>query len=391
MKGAFDMKRFAVALAYLSVAAFGFSSEDLDVYTWIYHASSSPAERYSVLKNVAEAEISGAGELYAIALSQLLMDLPGLKTVAERDSADSLARLLSNLLGKDKYAAAANDLWKVVQNFSNPLVKADALVAIGRTRSEETFEQVARALQDLNLRPGTDPEAGEKTAYGALLAMEKYRKIEGYAPVFFASTGWYSRRVRDQAKATLPLIVDDPSRALETIMRQGDYEVKLLALQTEDASKASPEAKSAFAALAFSEGWIAATSDIKEKQTLANIRKQSIAILLKRGIHPSAIPLLDRSYKEGIDMEEKLSAVSALGASRTDEASQVLASALMGLNARRRSDLTTQDDERLVRAVIPALGANGSVKGRSALQFVESIEWTNAVKVLAAEALRKIK
>ncbi|OHE62673.1 MAG: hypothetical protein A2Z99_17905 [Treponema sp. GWB1_62_6] len=385
------MKRFSAIAALLATAAFAFASEELDVYTWIYRASISPAERFAVLKNVAEAEIPGAGELYAEALSQLLIEFPNLKTVSERESADSTARLLADLLGEAKYAAAATDLWRIVQTFSNPLVKADALIAIGRTRSEDLFEQVARTLQDLNLRPTSDPESGERIAYGALLALEKYRKIEGFPPVFFASTGWYSRRVRDQAAATLPLIADDPTQALEGIMRQGDSNVKLLALQTEDASKAGAAAKSAFAALALSEGWTSATSDVKERQILANLRKLSMAVMQRSGVTSSAIPLLDRSYREGIDMEEKLSAISALAAGRSDDAALVLASALMKLNERRRADATTQDDERIVRAVIPALGATGSVKGRPALQAVENMDWTNAVKVLAGEALKKLK
>jgi hypothetical protein len=45
----------------------------------------------------------------------------------------------------------------------------------------------------------------------------------------------------------------------------------------------------------------------------------------------------------------------------------------------------------LVRAVIPALGSTGKPLARPALKTVENLEWPNAVKVLAAEALKKIQ
>jgi hypothetical protein len=180
-------------------------------------------------------------------LTQLLLEQPNLRSAAEKEAADASARLLAGLLGDSKYAAAAKDLWRVVENFENPLVKADALIALGQTRSTELFPFVLRTLSDLNLRPSTDPEAGEKIAYGAVIAMEKYRMIDGYAPVFFASAGWYSRRVKEQAARTLPFIVDDPSEALSAIIRSGTYDVKLLALEKENASKASADAKAGVA------------------------------------------------------------------------------------------------------------------------------------------------
>jgi hypothetical protein len=386
------MKRVSLAAAFFAVAVLSFASEELDVYAMMYRSSATLQERYAVLRNAAEAKVPNAGALYAEALTQLLLEQPNLRSAAEKEAADASARLLAGLLGDSKYAAAAKDLWRVVENFENPLVKADALIALGQTRSTELFPFVLRTLSDLNLRPSTDPEAGEKIAYGAVIAMEKYRMIDGYAPVFFASAGWYSRRVKEQAARTLPFIVDDPSEALSAIIRSGTYDVKLLALEKENASKASADAKAGVALVGLEEGWKAATNDVKDRVTLSRLRKLAIDMLSRSGSSaPSAVPLLERSYKEGIDAEERIGAVNALSRNRSDEAAKALSSFLMALNTKRRDNNITQEDERMVRVVIPAIGAHGSTLGKLALQAVEFQDWTNAVKVLAADSLKKLR
>ena len=386
------MKRFSLSAAFFALAAVLFASEELDMYAMMYRSSASMQERFAVLRNVAEAKLPDAGSLYAEALAQLLLEQPNLRATAERDAADASARLLAGLLGELKYAGAANNLWRVVENFDNPLVKADALIALGQTRSPELFPFVLRTLSDLNLRPSADPEASEKIAYGAVIAMEKYRDITGYAPVFFASTGWYSRRVKDQADRTLPLIADDPSEALTGIIRSGGYDVKLLALEKENASKASAEAKAGVALVGLEEGWKAATNDVKDRVVLSRLRKLAIDMLAKSGVStPAAAPLLERSYKEGLDTEERIAAVTALSKNRSDEAGKVLSAFLMALNAKRRDNNITQEDERIVRVVIPAIGVQGSPFGKIALQAVEFQDWTNVVKVLANDALKKLR
>ena len=391
MKGR-NMKRNILAAAFSLVASFVFASEELDIYTFMYRESVNAVERYSVLRNIADAEIPGAGALYAEALGRLLLEQPNLRSGAEKETADATAKLLAGLLGDIKYAGAADDLWRVVQNFENPLVKADALIALGKTRSAQHLPLVQRTLADLNIRPTSDREAGEKIAFGAIIALEKYRDISGYAPVFFAASGWYGRRVKDQAMATLPFIVDDPSEALSGIIRSSGYDMKLLALEKESESKASAEAKAAVALIALEEGWKAATNDIKDKVILSRLRKFSIDMLAKNGSSdPAATPLLEKSYKDGSDAEEKIAAVNALSKNRSDEAAKALSSFLMMMNGKRRSEAITVEDERMVRVIIPAIGAHGSPIGLPALQAVEHQDWTNAVKLLATDALKRLR
>lgn len=390
------MKYKAVAFMVLfgAVASFfAFASEELDIYTNIYRSATTWNERLNILRDVSSSNLDGAGQLYAEALSQLILEQPNLQTTAEKTAADESARLLANLLGDAKYTGAAAYLWKVVQNFANPLVKADALIALGRVRGTDYLEQVVKILSDLNLSPTSDPESGQKIAYGAILALEKYKDPSGYLPVFFASTGWYNRRVKEQATASLPYIIDDPSDPLSSILKSSGYgyDVKLIALQKEEESKAPQSSKAAVAVLALSEGWKAATNDIKQRMQLANIRKLSIDMIKRYGsADPAAISLLGQSYAMGIDSEERLSSVAALASIGSDAAARTLANFLLDLNKKRQDGNITGEDERTVRAVIPALGATAKPIARTALRMVENVDWTNAVKVLAAEALKKI-
>jgi len=375
-------------------AAGAFASEAMDVYTFLYEQATSLQERLAVLKSLSDQDIDGAGQLYAQALSQLLQEFPSLKTTAERDAADQSARLLAQLLGNTKYTAAAGDLWRVVMNFSNPLVKADALIAMGKLRNPDYAELIEKLLTSLNLKPPTDPEAGEKIAYGAILALEKYQQPSGYLPVFFAATGWYNKRIREQAERSLPYILENPEAPLSDLITSSayTYDIKLLALQRMEASKAEGEAKARLAGIALSEGWSSATMDVKQRVQLGNIRKLAIDMIRRyKTTDTRVLPLLERSYKEGIDMEEKLTAIAALSAIGTDESARLLSSFLLALNAKRKANNITQEDEQLVRAVIPALGATGKSVARPALQAVEYQDWTNYVKVLAQDALQQIK
>jgi hypothetical protein len=388
------MKRF-FSFLLIGLSAFGaFASEAMDVYTFLYEQATSPQERLAVLKSLSDQNIDGAGRLYAQALSQLLQEFPSLKTTAERDAADQSARLLAQLLGNSKYTAAAGDLWRVVENFSNPLVKADALIAMGKLRNVDYAELIEKLLYDLNLKPATDPEAGEKIAYGAILALEKYQQPSGYLPVFFAATGWYNKRIREQAERSLPYIMDNPEVPLTSLIRSSayTYDIKFLALQRMEASKAPADAKARVAVIALAEGWRASTMDVKQRVQLGNSRKLAIDMIRRYKTEDTTVlPLLERSYKEGIDTEEKLNAVAALSAIGTDDAARLLSNFLLALNAKRKANNITQEDEQLVRAVIPALGATGKSVARPALQAVEYQDWTNYVKTLAQDALKQIK
>jgi hypothetical protein len=390
-----EMKRYVlIGLLCVSALPVFAQSEELEMYTYLYNGAATIVDQLGVLQNMAAAEISGAGDFYANALERLLAGYPNARGSTERAAADAAARLLANALGEEKYTAAGGNLWRTVEVFSNSLVKADALIALGKAGAMDLLPQVVQLLSDLNTRPSEDREAGERIAYGAVLSLENYKHASGYLPVFFASAGWYSDRVKSRAAASLAVILPDPSGPITSVLQSSGYtyDIKYYALQTIEQSDITARAKAAVAVTALTEAWRASTREPRQRIILANSRKLAINMLRRYGTDDAAVfPLLERSYNEGADEEERLGVVAALAALGSDDAARLLSSFLMAINGRLQSNLITPLDERLIRAIIPALGATGRSIAGPALRSVQALDWTGAVKNLAAEALKGIR
>ena len=389
------MRKAVVFIALvLIVAMTGFAqTEDIDVYVFLYRAAMTNSAQLDILQSMAQARLTGAGEFYAQALRRLVSEYGNIRSVTERNAADEQAMILSALLGAEGYTPAAPDLWLVVEGFQAPLVKAEALMSLGRIRARNYLPQVIRVLNGVNAAPTADRLSGERIAFGAIISLEKYQDPTGYLPVFFASTGWYSNRIRDQARRSLPFIAEDPSPFMIEVIQGPSYNVpmKLTALQSIESSQASNDVKARAAVAALSEGWRITSSERQIQVALVNMRKRSIRMLSRfRSNDGSMYSLLERSYTNGADNEERLLAISALAAQRTDESARVLSSFLANLNNRRRTGVTTRDDEQMVRAIIPALGQTGRPIGRPALNEVGGSNWTPAVIELASTAIRQI-
>jgi hypothetical protein len=67
-----------------------------------------------------------------------------------------------------------------------------------------------------------------------------------------------------------------------------------------------------------------------------------------------------------------------------------LSNFLMDLNAKRLNNNIRQEEEQMVRAIIPAIGQTGRSVGRPALSAVGASNWTPAVKSLADNALKQL-
>jgi hypothetical protein len=168
--------------------------------------------------------------------------------------------------------------------------------------------------------------------------------------------------------------------------------VKYLALRTEERSQASDENKAATAVAALAEGWRASTGDVHLRNELGQMRKLAIGMIRRYGTLDAAVyPLLERSYREGIDMGERLDATEALAALRTEASARILMAALQELHDRRQRNVFGPVEEQLIRRVIPALGDTGQAIARPLLDMVRnSPVHTGAIQVLARDAIRKI-
>jgi hypothetical protein len=394
------MKRFLIVLLIIASAGVCFAgSEELEIYTYLYNGALTHTEKLAILQNVAELKLTGAGEFYASALRRLVLDYQNIRNVTEKSAADKQAQLLAELLGNEKYGAAAADLWRAVESFPDPLIKAEALMALGKMQAAAFLPQIIRLLSDLNTTSTPDRLMGERIAFGAIIALEKYQDPSGYLPVYFAATGWYSDRIKNQALKSLAVISADPTEPMLQIIRNSgyNYEIKLRALQTIESSETPNASKAGGAVAALSEGWRASTTDVRQRVNLNQMRKLAIDMIKRYGTEDEAVyPLLERSYKQFAerndgDRDESLDAITTLAVLGTDESARRLSAFLMTINQKLQGGTLTRKDEDLVREIIPALGATRRPIGRPALNSVTALNWTPAVKNLAAEALKNIQ
>jgi transposase-like protein len=373
---------------------------ELAVWDEMFSAEPSVIDQLSYVKNVSDANLPGAVPFYAKALTRLDNEFPDLKTRAEWEAADEMARLLCPKLGEEEYQDASASLWQTVVYFPNPLVKADALAALGQADADKIYLlQVVQLLKDHNttIEPDRDMrERSERVVYGAILALESYKDVRGYLPVFDASVGWYNQRIKNQASISLNNIVDDPTDQLITILNTPAYRYddKFTALMTSERSKSSEDNKAKVAVAALTDGWRNQVADIHERQVLARTRKQALSMIRRYKTDDSAVyTQIDRSYKDG-DMDEKLASLQALNALASEDAARLLSGYAQIIHQRRMANTLTTNDEQLIRVIIPALGNIGAVGksySRPVLLLIQnSPRWTNTVINLAKTALKNI-
>jgi len=390
----------ALLVVFTMVSVFA-SPEEVAVYRHLYNNAPSVSAQLDLLRAMAEMDLTGAGEFYAEALRRLVSTYRNITNVTEKNSAAEQVIILSDLLGAEKYTPAASDLWlisEVCKDDNQPVARASALMALGRIRATTYLPHVVRVLNDLNLQPTSDRLAGERVAFGAIIALEKYQDPSGYIPVFLASEGWYTNRIRDQARRSLPLIADDPIPFLIQMIRGTQYglPVKLAALRNVEASDADNASKANVAVEALAEGWRVGSGGNQQTRTTAtNMRMLALSMLQKYKVESEAAVYasIHRSFSEAsASNDERLSAVRALGFQGTDEAARRLSGYLNDLNTRnvRSGGRLTNDETTRLRAIIDALGQTGNSNGRAALTAISTGNYTPAIQRQARDALGRI-
>jgi hypothetical protein len=375
--------------------------EDLEIYMFLYKNSRTVTDQYNIMVVLQTRKLTGAGEFYDWAFNQLINQIPNIQRsapAAEKVAADDLAQSLAALLGDEKYLKSADNLWRAVGAFSSPQVKAESLISLGKLRAAAYLDSIIRVLSDLNASPPRGREEADSkgiVARGAIIALEKFRDEKGYLPIFIMSVGTYPERIKELARSTLPIILEDPSQLLtEQVIKSSSYapDVKFVALRTIEGASAPETSKAAAAVAALSEGWRQTTNDVRQRGQIAQMRKTCIDMIRRYGTTDSAIyPLLERSYKEGRDEEEKLSSIQCLGALATEDAAKLLNSSLMVLIGKLQSGSVTRTENEFIRAIIGAMGSVGSASSRAPLRSLIALDaTTNAVKQLANDALAKL-
>lgn len=381
----------AVSLALaatMTVAA----EEDAATYGRLLETAETVADKSPLATTLASLNDPSAGQYVFEALDWAVRSRSSIHAGSELESYERFVRTLVKCLGDWNYAGSASLVMRAYDDSADPLTKAEALMALGSLRADEYAGKIAIILRDLNHEPSEDARAGEKIAYGCVVALERLRSPVGYAPVFFASEGWYSKYVRDQAERSLPLILDDPSGAIEAIIAEGSVSDSIRALALELRSNAPASGKLSVAARALSRGLVGQPRGATERTEFSQLRSGALsAIVSLGGTNGAAVRDFVAAYRVGTT-DERLLVLKALGQDKTAAAASALSDIILDLNAAQLSGIVDETRNKLTSAAIQNAALNGS---KELLHAVEAVHvnqgWSGSVLALAAEALKALQ
>lgn len=379
----------AAALAAIAPAA---ASEATRVYGRILAEAETVDQKYAAATVAASLGDPELAPYFADALDWTLSIRSSIKPGPEREAYERLSRLLLKSLGDARYSNAAGSAMRAVEDSPDPLTKAEALLALGSMRAVEYAERVSLMLRDLNLQPTADADYGEKVAYGCILALERMRSPLGFSPLFFASEAWYSKRVRDQAERSLPLVLDDPSEAVTALLRTESPARMIRALELELRSAAPAEAKRRVAALALSRGIAYAPRNRAEQNQLSELRVKAMNHVAGTGPGDGAVAGdLAEAYRIG-STDERLIALKAMGAERSAASARALRDIILELDSAQKAGLVDETRNALMRAALQNAAVNADKELAPAIQTVLiNSGWSSGVLTLARAAQKAIK
>lgn len=382
----------ALAVLLVGTASTAFADEMTFIYRRIYQQSETLRQKEAAALAVASKDDPGTAAVLEYILDDLLKSGPEVaKGSQDRQTWNGLVRTIVGALGTARYVEAAPLAWDAFNQSEDPLTRAEALMALGSMRALEYAERISLVLRNLNFEPVRDREAGEKVAFGAILALEKLRDPVGFGPVFFASEGWYSRRVRDQALRSLPLLAEDPTEPVRALLAEESLDRKLKAFDLHAASKAPNEKKIEIARLALQKGIEIKARDRAEGTKLRDLRIRGLRALvaLKAG-GGSSTDWIREAFKLG-EIDERLLALQALGTDASDPSARALAEILLDLDGQQRAGISDEVRNRIAAAAIQYAGATRNRLVRPALTAITLNEkWSNSLIRAAQEALKEI-
>ena len=389
-------KIILVLMAALLALPISAADEATRLLGYVLTTANTVAARYSATLNLVTNGDPAGAEYVADALTLELEARSTIRPGVQTEAYERLLQLMAKALGDWRYSNAAASLWRVVQESTEPLTQAEALISLGAIRATEYGERISLMLTDLNSRPARDPEAGEKLAYGAILALERMRFSSGFRAVFFAADAWYSQRVKEQAQTSLPLILADPSVELLDILRVESNPRRLRALQFSLASSLSGEQKIAIARLALQVGIQTNPANRAEATVLANLRKLSLNALVDLGDRSGAAATdFTAAYhlaERNNDVDEKLLALRAMGNDRSAASARELAIIITRLNDDQQAGRVNEERNRLMQAALEYAAISRSRELYAALQQVNiNNGWSNTIIRLANEALQVLE
>jgi hypothetical protein len=386
-------------------------SQDMSRYTSEYmKQDSSYSERLIVLETIRNAGINGIGEFYHNALKYLLLRMPDIRNnKTEQDAAEKSAVILSQGLGAEKYTNAAPELWQTVTVFdvtrsaSHGNAAQAALIALGQVNGRSFLPQIIQRLNDYNAQTYKNEVKNkvQMAVIGCINAIETFKDISGFRPVFFAYTGNYDSAVKQIAYNAMPNITEDPYEVISAIIQDASSNpsVKYVAWTEMLRTKAPNSSKAKVAAVALATGWNYSTSNKIFKTDLREMRKSALDAIRQYGAADNSIYAnMDKSFTSNFnskepDFDEIMFTLNALAALKSDEAVGLLYKYLRELHERRRNGAWGDKERRVLQWIIPCIEITGtkSEDVKSLLSSVErNAEYTPFEQGLARNALAKL-
>lgn len=381
----------------LTITFQGFASDKSEIWSRMYKRSVLPELKHSVMLNIVELNDRDMIPLLEEILTEdIISNLDNKRGVTEESAFIELTKLVVKELGELKSKSSAALVYTIVKETEDPLLKADAIIALGNMRADTYVDDVAFILRNINLRPveGQSSELANeaKVAYGSIAALDRFRNIEGYSPVFFASVGWYDQRVRNYADKVLKTIVSNPTEALIPIIIEGSFSEKEKAILEVASCNAPAEDKAAAAREAMKQGFDNIAVTIQDGMVLTSIRKNAIKIMYSnKSSNIDDVYYLSESVRNGSDLEEKIYAIRTLGLNGSDEAIDVLSTILSDFNERSMSGLDiTYADEDIIKEMIITLGKSGNQIASGVLTEVQFSGYSTGIIRQAKASLQDL-
>ena len=408
------MKRIILTVTLL-LAGMAVFAQDLSYFTREYErADSSFAERLAVLETLQDVGVQATPEFYHNALQLLLLKAPEISTRREQEAAEKSVVILAQALGAAKHSAAATDLWHAAEFFdviregtvapNAGHAQQAALIALGDVDGRMYIPHIVQRLTDYNTQTFRQTETRRRVqvaVIGCIKALETFKDISGYRPVFFALNGAYDAAVKNVASEALPKITDDPADVIIEIIRDPSVlpPIKLVAWNEMVKSNAPNASKAKVAAVALEIGWLVQATTNPHQTALREMRKGAIEVIRQYGASDETVYAdLEKSYSNNFisnrpDYNEIAGALNALAALKTDEAVALLHKFLFELHGRRRSGPWGNKERQLYEWVVSSIGftETNNQEVRLLLATIQrSDQYTAQERNMARDALAKL-
>ena len=397
------MKRIAAAFALALGISMALQAQDADSIVLAYRrnfARASLVTKLELLKEAASRSDEAMGPLYDMAI-RFAVDNSAL--LGPDSQLKDLAVLAASEAGKAAYGKAVDDLWALFQGYNDLDVRSAAIAALGDAGAGESrvTENLNAFLASQNslFRSGAQPEYPALEA--CVEALGQLGDGSSFSVLFSAYLAGYSPSLAAKAAKALGSIKGDYRGYLLRVIAKNPPLEKSAAYAAGmdnpnfvDADRGEL-AEGAMGAALSATAQSAAFSPV-EIQALRELRlsaARQLRALKWQKASPLAVAhfkLIQSDYAKGAASKaEFLEAIACLGAMGSTEAAQSLALYLQLINA--QTEQGAPFDEDILLASINALGELGDKAAFDYLLQIGYLQYTEAVKRAAKDALLKLR